>query len=131
MNNKTKILIAVLAVLVVAMVFFDYGDFTGQVVRTSSVITVNPNIVKQSDYIEINAVPTKDGVSKKFFICDSEDKCRWHSTLKVCDNYKCLTPFSARYKTGDWEAGVYYLKFYDYSLKEYTKTFFTIEEYTL
>ncbi len=131
MDNNKKILIAILIILVVAMVFFDYGNFTGQVVKSSSVVTISPNTIKQSDYIEINAVPTVNGISKKFYICDDEDSCRWHSTLKICQSYKCANPFSARYKIGDWEPGVYYVKFYDYSLKDYIKTYFTVEEYTL
>ena len=126
MDNKIKVSIIVLVVLIIAMVFFNQGDFTGKVISTPSIVTINPDVISAGEYLEITGIPSKNGLSKKFYICDDGAFCRWHTTMKTCEGYKCTIPFSARYKTTSLESGVYYLKFYDYTLDDYIKAYFTV-----
>jgi len=130
MKRDDKILFGaiVIVLLLFFVVGFNFDGFTGSVVRDSGTkIIISPKVVSNGEIIQISVSPSSKGVNVKTSFYQAEDDLRKISVNKLCNSYKCSKDGSFSFVIpNSWESGVYYVKVYDYGLKD-----FVIEDFTV
>ncbi len=128
MDKDTKTLVlALFIVLLVGVIGFMFKGYTGHVSGISDTrIELDNDVVKAGEYIRFTIFPGEKGVYKNYGIYDDSDMRRAHSKIQ-CGSYKCRKTVRATYKTwSSWEEGIYHIKIFDYTKKDYIIKYFTI-----
>ena len=130
LSNETKTLVlAILVILAIALVVANFSSITGSIVKekksSTKVIFAN-NVISPGEYVEFEIIPSKEGVNKKYRICDDSNRCLLRAYMQ-CGSYNCDNNVKERYKTWpSWEPGVYYIKLFDYEINDFVNYHFTI-----
>ncbi len=129
MKEETKTLVlAILIIVAILLVVANVDSITGSFIKTRSSTRVifDDDVLIAGEHIRFNVIPGRAGVHNKYRICSDNDLCHVRSYIR-CGSFKCKSPVEESYKTrSDWEAGVYYIKLFDYELDDFTKYYFTI-----
>lgn len=129
-KDNRILIIGLLVIFIIAFVVMNFGKFTGNATKEKATTTVEieNSEISPGEYVIINMVPGKAGAYEKYYVCTSyNDVCIARPRFE-CNQFKCLKPVTAKYKSwGGWESGIYYVKVFDYGAKEYVKAYFTVE----
>ena len=130
LNNETKTLVlAILVILAIALVVANFSSITGTVVKEkkpTTKVTFTNDVISPGEYVEFEIIPSRYGVNKKYRICDDTDRCLLRAYIQ-CNSFNCREKVLERYKTwASWEAGVYYVKLFDYEINGFVNYYFTI-----
>ena len=126
LSPKSWFVGAVLLVLL-SFVAFNFTQITGKITKQPSVteVTVDPDTFMAGSYINANIIPSKACARRLIHIFDSSgirkatvETRKSHS--RFCD------PITVRWKTPSTFQGTYTVAVYDYGLKEYVRTNFTV-----
>lgn len=128
MDKNNIITIVAVVLLIGAILFsFDYGT-TGRAVSSQDLVVVSPSYINAGDYITIEILPSAKGVNRAMKVMDSADLRKAQINFNHCGSFRCTKSITESYKTGvDWEPGVYYVNYFDYTNMEFKRAFFTIE----
>lgn len=126
MQKDTKTLVlAILLILAIALIVFNFGDVTGKATKKEkTIVEVDPVAIMPGEYVNIKIYPTSKGVYAKYRICAVDgfcirDKMRCHSMV-------CRKPLVERYKSYSYWEGVYYVEIFDYETRDFIIKYFTI-----
>ena len=128
MNKDNKILLLAFLVIVVALISSSIESITGRVINKKiSKISVSPFKTYSGEKIYVTVVPGEEGVNEEAIIHNSAGVNL--NSLDVCQgSYKCTEPVTFDFLIPDnWEEGVYQIKIYDYSIKDFINSDFTIK----
>lgn len=134
------VILAFTILVICAAVSYSFEDLTGFFVKaepTSVVIT--PSVVKAGQSVTIFINPGRYGAKKYLTVHKYPSNLRkgitnWCSSQGICLSGKCTEGFkcygikSINFKTSDmWNPGTYYVRIYDYTLKDYVTEPFEVE----
>ena len=127
------VIIAFAILVLCAAVSYSFEDLTGFFIKTEpTTITITPDIVEAGSSITLFINPGKLGAKKYLTVHKypsnlRKGMTRWCSagigtclSAKCVEGFKCYGTKSINYKTSKlWSPGTYYVRLYDYTLKDY------------
>lgn len=127
------VILAFAILVICAAVSYSFEDLTGFFVKAEPTsIVITPSVVKAGESITIFINPGRYGANKLLTVHTHPSNLRkgvttWCSipqglclSGKCISGYKCYNIKSINYKTsGQWSPGTYYVRVYDYALKDY------------
>lgn len=128
-DNKVLI-IGLLIIFIIALFVMNFGRFTGSATKEkpTTIVKVEPNVIKAGEYINIDLVPGTKGTYNQYGICTADSDLCLAKPRFFCGAFKCLKKISETQKSwASWEPGIYYVKVFDYGSEQYVKGYFTIE----
>ena len=130
MNKENRILIsASFVILLLIITSINFGGITGKAIldKSETEIMVTPSVINPGGLISVFVSPGPDGINEKISFYQAEDNLRKISLGGSCSDYKCFNDVNLNFVIPtNWEYGVYYVQVYDYGVKDFVKTEFTI-----